>query len=91
MLGIYLRYTMLYGAIHATVHAPTHSKYTNKNTGEKANQPVLLTHNLFNILIGCGTGPFLWPFMAYEDLTIAECTLRGKNHAKYGTILSINN
>jgi hypothetical protein len=94
MQNLYLRYTsftMLYGAIHTAIHTPTHSKYTDKNTGERAKQPVLLTHRLLNILIGCGAGPFVWPAMVYDDLTIAECTLRGVNHAKYGTLLHVDN
>jgi hypothetical protein len=80
----YLGLTMLYGAAHTTAHCPSVTIYTHKRSGVKNEQPVLYTHQLFNVLLGCACGPIMWPAMVYEDLTIAECKLRGKNPDKYG-------
>jgi hypothetical protein len=89
MQSIHLRYlalTILYGTAHTTAHSPTQVIYTHKRTGVKNEQPMLLTHQLFNILLGGVCGPIMWPAMVYDDLTIAECKLKGKNPDKYGSM-----
>ena len=81
----YLGFTILYGGLHAAWSGRTQSKHTDSHTYH----PTLVTHRLARIMCGCFMGPSNWPFMMYDDLTTAECRLRGTDPAHYGKMFTI--
>lgn len=82
-------WTGLYGALHFAANSQTSDVYQHEYLNKKSIQPVLATHHAWKIVQGFALAPILWPIMLYDDLTTAECALRGKgrDRVKYGRVL----
>lgn len=91
LLMLWTRYSLctgVYGALHFAANSPgVTDVYTHEYLNKKSIQPVLVTHHAARIIQGFALGPGLWPVMLYDDLTTAECALRGRDRLKYGRAL----
>jgi hypothetical protein len=85
----YSTWTGLYGALHFAANSMTLDVYTHEYLNKKTLQPVLATHHAVKIMQGFVLGHVLWPVMLYDDLTTAECAIRGKDRSKYGSMLGV--
>jgi len=87
-LPTFWQYTAITSAysLARTIHSVWDAKhhYTNKSTNKLELRPMLLTHKLATCAVAAITGPWLWAYHAYWDLTDLECYLRGKDPDEYG-------
>ena len=84
VLDRYLDVTILYGLTRAVTYNYEGSRwYYNKNTKALEMKEMLLVDKIGHITSKTFAAVCMWPWMLHEDLTRAECAVRGKNPLEY--------